>query len=529
MCRSANIRPDSSQDVRAAGKHSLVNGTQESAYYRVTPRRDYTQEQASSIIRAIEIPPEICTMTDRTQVRSLDWPALFPVILLLRAARIAFRPSVFLAAALGMWLSCCGWWLCGMLFLPQGHATDDVGQIARRDAVDLEFGLLAGALEGPDGELKAAVVAGTDAPPYIDLMRLGPIQQFALRFIAPVAAFFDAQRNFDQSCYLLCGLLLQLTVWALVGGAIVRQALLELANGEAADIFDAWQFALGKYFFHFSAPLFPLLGVVLLAIPLALVGLLMRFDLGLLIAGLLWILLVPLGIAAAWLLVGLALGWPLLWGGVSAEPDGDHFGATSRMYAYVYQRPLHYLGYVLVAIVLGVLAGWLMDRLSATTIDVLHWGASWGSGEVRMAEIERHERVSSPNVLVDQIRAAQGKPTVSIREAELRDKGTFFAGGVRLIRWVDRGILYVAAGFGAGFFWCSFAGIYLLMRKAVDDKELDEVYLHYDDLKPPSVAEMKPPAPPSAKSAPSVTPAATPTPAPVTEPLPPASEEPPAS
>jgi len=59
----------------------------------------------------------------------------------------------------------------------------------------------------------------------------------------------------------------------------------------------------------------------------------------------------------------------------------------------------------------------------------------------------------------------------------------------------------VAAAFAYSFFWCGAAGIYLLLRKAVDQTEFDEVFLDDDqppfDLPPLTAAESVVPQMPS--------------------------------
>ena len=64
------------------------------------------------------------------------------------------------------------------------------------------------------------------------------------------------------------------------------------------------------------------------------------------------------GLLMAILLLGLLFGWPLMWATISTE-ETDSFDALSRSYAYVFQRPLHYLFYAFVAGVVGWL-GWLL-------------------------------------------------------------------------------------------------------------------------------------------------------------------------
>jgi hypothetical protein len=83
-------------------------------------------------------------------------------------------------------------------------------------------------------------------------------------------------------------------------------------------------------------------------------------------------------------------------------------------------------------------------------------------------------------------------------------------------------------GFGYSFFWTASSMIYLLMRKKVDETEMDEIYVEeeeYDDPMPPVATAPAPaPAPTGGQmvDAPAlrVTPAPTPTPAPVPAPAP---------
>ena len=86
----------------------------------------------------------------------------------------------------------------------------------------------------------------------------------------------------------------------------------------------------------------------------------MKANLGLLLGGLLWPLALVAGLLMTLLLLGLLFGWPLMWATISAEGT-DSFDALSRSYAYVFQRPLHYLFYIMVAAVIGWL-GWLLVR-----------------------------------------------------------------------------------------------------------------------------------------------------------------------
>ena len=176
--------------------------------------------------------------------------------------------------------------------------------------------------------------------------------------------------------FLVLAILWAMAVWALFGGAISRVAAVQLAADERIGWAAALRFAASKWLSYFAAPLLPLLGVVLVAIPLAVLGLLMRLNFGVLLAGVLWPLALLGGLVMALLLLGLAFGWPLMWATISTEGT-DSFDALSRSYAYVFQRPLRYLFYVLVAAVLGWLGWLLVSTFVAALVGLSSWAAGW--------------------------------------------------------------------------------------------------------------------------------------------------------
>jgi hypothetical protein len=60
-------------------------------------------------------------------------------------------------------------------------------------------------------------------------------------------------------------------------------------------------------------------------------------------------------------------------------------------------------------------------------------------------------------------------------------------------------IFLLVIGFGYSYFWCASTIIYLLMRRKVDDAEMDEIYLEEDaqdmSYTPPPSAAATPPGP----------------------------------
>jgi hypothetical protein len=177
----------------------------------------------------------------------------------------------------------------------------------------------------------------------------------------------------------------------------------------------------------------------------------MKVNIGLLLGGLIWPLALVAGLLMTLLLAGLLFGWPLMWATISAEGT-DSFDALSRSYAYVFQRPLHYLFYIAVAGLIGWLGWLLVENFAAGVIWMAYWGAGWGIGS-------------------DQLAAIRGGST------EL--SGIAHAGAV-LVRFWAGCVKLLAVGYLFGYFWSAAAAVYFLLRRDVDATEMDEVFLDAD-------------------------------------------------
>jgi len=144
------------------------------------------------------------------------------------------------------------------------------------------------------------------------------------------------------------------------------------------------------------------------------------------------------------LLAGVLLGWPLMWATISVEGT-DSFDALNRTYSYVFQRPLRYFFYVIVATVVGWLGWIVVENFAASVIWLASWAASWGAGAARMDEL------------------VYGKGALSSIIA-------FWSGWVKLL----------AIGYAFSYFAVASTAIYYLLRRDVDARETDEVFLDAD-------------------------------------------------
>lgn len=389
---------------------------------------------------------------DQGVLRGVSWRDACPWLVIFRTYRMSVRPSLLFLATLGTLLTPLGWRGAEFLFV------DDV---SRQDMAFTEFVASQrrfSPVRAPVRDLAKRAAAGDAA--RLDSAEARGLARAMVTHSAVPRAYRDLVSPFTwlashhslrikQYAYLVAGTVWSLLVWGLLGGAITRTALLELGRDESADWTQALRFAWGRLRSLVLAPWLPIGGIALVTIPCLLLGLAMRADLGVLVAGIFWILVAVAGFLIALLVVGLACGWPLMYSAVTGESGGDEFEALHRSYSYVYGRPLHYACYVLLAIVLGVVGSLVVDGFAQLSIWGGDWAVSWGTGSARWAEI-------------DAVAAGDGS-------ASTLRMGAALMGVVEFLVW------QVAAAFRYSFFWCVAAAVYLVMRQHVDDTEFNEL------------------------------------------------------
>ncbi len=390
-------------------------------------------------------------MTDDSRVlRRVAWREIFPWLVLFRTFRTAVAPAVLLAAILGTLLSPVGRIAASYIFLTSAERAEI------RD-----FSPAGGYPPAPGAPISTQAPAAVER--FLPDLPSGVVEAF-YHFVEPVWRVFHLNLTVRHVAYYVFVVLWTIAVWAFFGGLITRIAVSRLGPDHPVGLREAAGLVARRYLQYVFAPLYPLVGVVFLALLLAPVGLLMRMDLGVLLVGVVWILVVAIGLFAVWLLIGVLFGWPLMWPAIGAEREGDAFEAFSRSYAYVYGKPLHYLFYVAVAALFGTLAWALVNYAATMVVEFGFWATSWGAGAERTQQI-RELALASPGHLL------------TSGEANLMQRGAGLIGlWLTLVRTVVTAFTY-------SFFWVNAAAIYLLLRYDVDGKEMDDVYEPEDDLR----------------------------------------------
>ena len=273
-----------------------------------------------------------------------------------------------------------------------------------------------------------------------------PLRRVGEQLSMPPRILFRHDTGMRGAAYSILCCLWGLLVWAYFGGAITRIVALRLTRDEHASLGQATAHARAKLWSYFGAPLFPLVGILLLAIPVFVLGLFCRADIGVALTGLLWPLALIAGLFMMFLLLGTIFGWPFMWAAVSTE-DTDAFGAFSRAFSYVFHRPLHFIFYVVIAGLFGILCWILVVFFVRSGIDLSIYALAWGGSTERIDEV-----------------------MVGI------DSGSGAFGIVLVQFWINV-VRMLAVAFAISFFWSASTAIYLLLRRDVDATELDEVYL----------------------------------------------------
>lgn len=360
-------------------------------------------------------------------IDEVRWRQVFPWLLLVSAARSAVLLSVVAITLAGALATTLGWTAIGRV----------TGVDSAKWPVAVSPPVVPWGTQGPSADRPTALTTPrrlVEDNPFIRGWAVGA---------APWLRIHSADVSRHRIYLALCGFW-SLVVWSIGGGAIAWITAMRVTRRQRVSAVEALGRALRTCGSSIAGPAASTLAAGALCVPIIIAGWLLRHGLFSPLVAAAWGIFLLFGAVLLAVLIGLLLGWPLMI--ITATLDrSDPFDGISRAFAYVYQRPLHLLWYLLVA---GVLA-WAVYLAAAlaveATIAVTEQVASVGAGQRRSAELLSEVRASDatwPSSLIAQWRDA------------LR------AG----VRWLSLGL-----------FWSLTTGIYLLLRFQIDETELDEL------------------------------------------------------
>ncbi len=319
----------------------------------------------------------------------------------------------------------------------------------------------------------ASVAAGTPVGSYLEVhSRAQPLRNLA----EMVYGVWWLIRHHTLFAVILgVGVLL---IWSLAGGAICRVTAIEMARDERLSMTQALSYSREKLFGgFFLAPCIPI-GIILATMGLLIAGgMALRIPfLGDLVGGVAFGFAILGGFAMTTLALGLIVGGSLFWPAVAVE-GSDAFDAFSRGISYPVARPWKFFLYVVMSVIYAGYC-WLFVnfftfyvlKITRATVGIgASWFGWWGRGP-------EGESVSKIDVLwpLTDVNSLYARPEWS----QLAWYEWFSAALIGFYVLVAIGLMW---SFLASFYYTGSTVIYFLLRRDVDETDMDDVYSDDED------------------------------------------------
>lgn len=239
-----------------------------------------------------------------------------------------------------------------------------------------------------------------------------------------------------------------------LGGVLARRAAIELGQRNMASWLEAIRISVGRLQSSLWAAGMNLVALLALLLPILALGGLARLGApaAAVSGALLLTLCIPLIFASGRTLLSLVICFPLSVCAIQVEKKADAFEGFSRSNAYLFQRPVVSLLFVFGLFILGQVGAFLV-----------YWTIQFGWGIVRSVFL-----VAAGNY-------------------------------AKAVEWADMGSQLSTALISAyhfSYFWCATAALYLILRRSVDDTELDDLDMLDSELEkqPPKIPDTSQPA-----------------------------------
>jgi len=406
------------------------------------------------------------TDLDEGTIRRIDWQELCPAVLLPQAVSIATTFRVLWIASFGVLLT-----LFLAMLLNEIHSLYQTGEVlinggpVSQDFISIDKTIKAIPIPNPvinwlcpfDRYSALIGVNQSEKRPDCDRVKykasvVDPGERIATlptpdTILLPWRMMSNSlERLFSQqNVFSLAWFLGVLGIWGLCGAIITRTAATQITIGQYSRWSHLKNFLKWRLLSYFAAILIPVTGLLLCAFAVKIACLLLVVPVANQLVAILFPIVLFLGFCFAILGIGLLFGWPLAFAAVSVD-GSDGFDAVSRAYSYVYQRPLQYLVYAVLGIILGMIGYFFIAWFVDLTLALI---AGWGNAP-----------------FVDFVALAQGGTLESGRQFLLTDQILLFW------CWCFQ---MVKIGFLFGYFWVCSTVIYVILRRSVDGTPIDEI------------------------------------------------------
>lgn len=237
-----------------------------------------------------------------------------------------------------------------------------------------------------------------------------------------------------------------IAILCVAGGTISRSTAVEFAYGRFATRDDTLGFTLRRIRQFVGAVIGPIAACVIVFLLIAIGGLLLSVPVLDVVGSILYAIALCLGILATVVLMLHVLALPMIVPAMAVEGT-DSFDAIQRSYAYVVGKPLRYLSYAVILLLLGVLSAAIFTLVARGSIEMTDWAASFFASD------------STTRVLT-----AEGELGAT--------KGTAHS-IIQIWRTI---IELVVAGYVISLFFTSSTLLYLVVRRVCDGQDMNEVW-----------------------------------------------------
>ena len=248
-----------------------------------------------------------------------------------------------------------------------------------------------------------------------------------------------------------------LIVWCVFSGMICRSAACDFAVNQQIPWTEALAFSLRRWMNTVGSFALPLVVVLAGLVAIGTGGLLFHIPALNILGAALYGLALFGGFVIVCIIILTILGAVLFIPAVAVE-SADATDALARGYSYIKNRPLHFMLYMFLAIIIGLLSLAVVDYLAQATLLMTSTGAQLFTTSP-LAEFAGKIPTSGTENLPDAINS--GTPGIA----------------AAVLSWWQTVVGAVVAGFIISYLCSAQTVIYFLMRKATDDQALDEIWI----------------------------------------------------
>lgn len=267
-----------------------------------------------------------------------------------------------------------------------------------------------------------------------------------------------------QQHYIYCTILLaiMLAVFSVAGGAICRIAALQFARDEKPGLNEVLRFGVKKFTSFFTVPLAPLGIIIFIGFFIFLLGLVGNIPLaGKPIMVIFMVLALIAGGLITVILIGAVAGFNLMFPAVAYD-NADCFDAISRAFSYIFAKPWRMGLYTVLAAVYGAICYMFVRLFAFLLLCVTYCSLQLG--------------VLGNNSKLTEIWSE--KPTFEhlITQPDWETLNGLQSFGAFLVYIMLLAVVLLVVAFIVSFYFSANTIIYSLMRKAVDNTALEDVY-----------------------------------------------------